>query len=302
MDFKELRSAVMGAYRRRQYAVCFDLVDRFIDGAGGHELASALSLKASLILKTDHRRAAEGVTLVDEALMYAGQDPHITMNCLTNALGLCCLMGDVTRVEQYQIIWNNLLLEHANDPDVQAGQFRMHWNMGLIAKLRGEHATAYWRFVQAVQCLKTYGSEEGSNQTRLLFCLLILVADMCLHMHRWPEAEESLAEAKALVHSTIDRIEYAIARAKWLRYARRYAEADMCLHSLPSTATPDWTAETRAQYHLEAALLAAEQGDIRSHHHHLSVAQQEAEGSSLEYILSDIQRAQRMPVSLGVVD
>jgi hypothetical protein len=50
MDYKELHSAFMDAYRRRQYAECFRMVDHFIDGATGKDLADALVLKASLIL------------------------------------------------------------------------------------------------------------------------------------------------------------------------------------------------------------------------------------------------------------
>jgi hypothetical protein len=293
MDYREMEGAATDAYRRRNYALCFSLLDELIETADARRRARALSLKAGFIAQVDRRRAPEGLILVEEALQLVDDHPGEILYSLVTGLALCYGMGDIGRAGVYEQAGHRLLHEHGADPDVRAGQFRLHLNLGLLASFRGEHATAYWHFVQGSNSLLSAGPEDGSDGSVWRLWLYLHTATTCLAMGRLPEAEEALQQVEKLAATGAQRVRWALAQVELLRRHGRADEASTMLTQLQQPPEEAWNAETRTRFLIARALVAQDLADIRGFHRHLFGAYKYANDHSLDFLLSEIQRIQR---------
>jgi tetratricopeptide (TPR) repeat protein len=298
MDIEQLHSAVQDAFGRRDYASCFVLVDEYLETASGEDRGKALNLKASII-RCEPRRIPEGLTLAEEAFDLLRHDPEQSLRCLATALSLCLTMGDVDKASRYEGLAHQLLQRHSNHPGVKNMQFRVQINLGGLATQRGQHPTAYWHFVQSVASLEDADIPYEEARSFLLHTYL-RIADTCSLMNRWPEAAEALEKARPLIVSRSDQGRWTVHRARLLRSQRRYQEAHLALESIAGDAAA-WHPYDLSRFHLERALVFQDLGDMRHFHSHLGIALQIAEESSQEFLLCEIQRAQRSPIIMEVV-
>lgn len=296
MRFHELLDTLRVAYRQRDFARCDSLLDEFIEKAQGDELAEALGRKADIIVESNSRRGAEGLVLVDEALTHAG-DPQLAIRLLTAGLALCYVMGDCEKAMRFETLSHHLLQQLPDDSPARSSQFRLHGNLGLIAALRGEHATSYWHFLQAVFGLNTYGSDDDSDIRCWLFWAYRRVAETCITMNRQPEAEEALAKAQACILSDTMLAGWKLTQVHLVSQSGRPEEATALLENI--TPNDSWTPDLHVEYHLLAGLVAQSSGDLRGFHTHVSRAHDKAVEQRLDYWLCKIQRVQRTPVGLG---
>lgn len=299
MNYRQLESEVISAYRQRDKTVCFSLLDSFITSATGKDLGLALCLRAEMIMFLEKKRAAEGILLVDEALSHLDEHPAERMMVIISALGLCWTMGDVERARNYELLGHQILRDFASDPGILAKQFRLHLNLGLLAKLRGELAAAYWHFMQGVGCISSRGADDGRDQC-WLFNLYEQMIAVCLSMNRIPEAQDYVDRAKECITSPVDSVRWNLALAQVLRHTGRVMEAQDVLATLPPESADGWTPTSIALSHLVRALLYQDEGNIRGFHHHLFLAQKEAVSHHLDYLVCEIQRVQRAPLTQGV--
>lgn len=293
MTIEELHSAVLDALERRDTTTGLQLLEPFLETATGVDRGRALSLKANVIF-CEPRRAPEGLALIDEALPLLSADPDQYFSALVTAIGLCLNMGDVDKGCQYEATSLALLQTFGHERTVQGNRFRLYINLGLLANLRRQYPTGYWHLVQASSCVSDADLPEGAiNQWRVL--ILLYIADTCILMGRWPEAVEALEKSRPLITNEREQVRWTVRRSQTLRYLKRYREA---LAELESLRSPDseWPPTDRARYHLERGLLAQDMGDLRSFHSHMATAHQEAESHGLEFLLCEIQRAQREPI------
>lgn len=298
MTIEELHSAVLEAFERRDTTTCLQLLESFLETAAGEDRGRALGLKANVIL-CEPRRAPEGLALVDEALSLLTGNPDRRFRTLITALGLCGTMGDVDKASRYEAAALQMLQDFAHERSVKENQFRLYINLGLLANLRLQYPTGYWHLVQAsAYVMHADLPEESINQWRVF--ILLHIADTCILMGRGPEAAEALDKARPLIANEREQVRWTIRRSRTLRYLKRSPEALAALESLRS---PDsaWLPDDRARYHLERGLVAQDLGDLRGFHSHLAMAHQEAETHSLEFLLCEIQRAQREPIIAGVI-
>ncbi|HLN61707.1 MAG TPA: hypothetical protein VK464_09160 [Symbiobacteriaceae bacterium] len=293
MSVAQLRNAVSEAFDRRDYATCVRLLDDFLASAAGAERAHALRIKSS-VLACDPRRAPEGLALVDEALGLVDGNPDLTAGCLTNALVLCWTMGDVHKAGQYEAQVHHLLQNHPENAGVKAQQLRIYGNLGLLANLRGQHAAAYWHFVRAIACAQSSG-QTATEMRPFLFALYLYLAETCILMGRGPEATEALEKARPLADTEGDLLRWTIQQAYLLRHRHNYQEALALLDGV-SFSEPALLPEDQTRFHLIRGLVAQDRGDLRSFHHHLSIAQRLAVEHALEFLLCEVQRAQRAPL------
>lgn len=300
MNYKQLESEVISAYRQQDYSLCFSLLDDFIEQAEALDLGEALCLKASVIVIADPRRAPEGLSLTEEALLYMSGNPDKEMSLLVTALGLCFKLGDVEKAKRYELLAHRLLQQYPGNPTVVKREFRLHSNLGLIARLRGEHASAYWHCVQGVNCLLAHGSDDESDVRCWLLNLYINMIDACLDMRRLPEAEDCLLKAKDCVLNGRDLVRWTIAKVRVLQCTDRSLEAGGLLDTLPPLNSTAWSPTLVVQYHLLRALIAQDRGELRRFHHHVVIAQRLAVEHSLDYLVCEVQRVQRMPLTREV--
>lgn len=293
MDYRDLEGAVIDAYRREDYALCFSLLDQFSETSDAQDRASAISLKASLISRVDHRRAAEGLTLIEESLPLLQDDPQATLRTLVTALWLCYAIGDIARATTYETLGHHLLRKHGHAPHVRRSQHRLHLNLGMLASVRGEHATAYWHFVQGTTSVLTAGPDDGSDGKAWLFSLYLRTARTCLLMGRLPEAEEALQQAERCAVTAPERLRWLVERAELLRQRGRPDEAAAGLAAIEYPPPEAVDAETRTRCLIVRALVAKDSDDLRGFHRHLAGAREEAAANSLDFLLSDIQRIAR---------
>lgn len=296
MTFQELQHALRAAYRQRDFAQCDSLLDEFIASAEGDELAEALGSKADIIASANIRRGAEGIALVHEGLVHA-RDPQLNIRLLTAGLNLCYLTGDVDKAMRFETLSHHLLQQLPDDSPARASQFRLHTNLGLIATLRGEYAAAYWHFLQSVVGLNTYGGDDDSDVRCWLFWAHRRVAEICITMHRQPEAEEALIKAQACITTPHMQTNWELTRIHLLIESDRPAEAELLLAQIsPDTS---WTADMVVEYHFLRGLAAHSCGDLRTFHAHVSMAHHRAVEHRLDNWLCKIQRVQRTPIRLG---
>lgn len=293
MDYREMQGAVMDAYRRHDYDRCFSILDEFIEAAGGEELGKALSLKASAIHQIDKRRSPEALVLAEEALHLLREDHGELLRTVVSALGVCYIMGDVERAATYAFLGYRLLQDHGDDPGVRASQFRLYLNLGLISKLRGDYPTAYWHFVQGTHSLLSGGSDDDSDIRNWLFWLNLHTSNACLYMGREPEAREALDRANEYAATEEQRLRVTIAQAELLQHWGRAREAADLMDSLDVDSAAAWSPGARCKYFLVRALAAQYLNDLRGFHQFLSSAHNVALQHSLDFLLCDIQRAQR---------
>jgi tetratricopeptide (TPR) repeat protein len=300
-NYEELLHVVQIALQQRDYDACLSLLDSFLEEAEGADRVRALLAKSNVIYCVQPAWAAQGLALVDEALEQAQGNSQLVMWALGDALALCFVLGDVDKARRYEVSSHRLLQEHGSDSVIKVGRYRLHINMGLIAALRGEHPTAYWQFVQALSSLPQSDSEDQSVYARWAILINLYIANTCLEMGRIPESWEALDKAKALLSTENEKVQWTVLSAKILRQTGRPPEAQVALKSLPPDRTQFWNADNQARYHLVQALVAQDLGDLRQFHRHLALAHDIAVDNSLEYLLCEIQRTQRAPISLGVV-
>lgn len=301
MNYTELRSAVIDAHRQRDYARCFSLLDSFIEESRGTDRGKALCFKASVILWIDPRRAPEGLFLVDEAMAYCEDDPAEEMRNVNNALGLCYTLGDVHKANKYEAVGTRLLQEHGMNPAVSAYRYKVHGNLGLLAGLRGEYASAFWHFMHALNQLRAEGLHNEPDLKCIYLYLSLDMVDVALHLGRVPEAEEALASSRPCASTEEEIVWWTAQRAKVWRYIGQIAEAEAALDGLDPEAIIRAAPAGQVRYHVIRALLFQDQGDWPHYHRHLALAQEIAVGNSLEYALSEIQRIQRTPLKMGVI-
>lgn len=301
MTYLELRSAVINAYRQRDYALCFALLDNFIEGSNGTDRGKALCFKASVIMWHDRRRAPEGLFLVDEALDYCEDDPAEIMRNVINALGLCYTLGDVHKARKYEAVGTRLLQEHGSHPDVHLDKHKLHGNLGLLAGLRGEYASAFWHFMHALDQLKALGVQDDPELQCTFLSLSLDMVDAALHLGRVPEAEEALASAKPFLTTDDRKVWWTAIRAKVLRSVGRIGEAADAVGKLDPDTIWRCSPAEQVHYYVMRGLIAQDEGDWPSYHRNLATAHSIAVENSLEYILCEIQRIQRTPLKMGVM-
>jgi tetratricopeptide (TPR) repeat protein len=297
MDYRELQGDVMAAYGQHDYDGCFSILDSFMASATGEDLGRALSLKAEVISGIDCRRNAEALALVDESLCHVHKHPAATLSSFVLALYLCNVTGDVARAGSYEVRGHRLLQEHGADPGVTAIRFRFYANLGSLARTRGDYATAYWNFMQAIKCLDAASAAGGSNLKTSLYWLYLQTGNACLNMGRVPEAAEALDKAEELAVSEQLRIRLAVARGQFLRASGHPHQAARLLEQLCTRQPDTWPPETLTLYYLAKAQTAQDLSDLRGFHYGLAAAQRVALEHSLDYLLCEIQRVQRAPVS-----
>ncbi|HYG57885.1 MAG TPA: hypothetical protein VD902_07445 [Symbiobacteriaceae bacterium] len=301
MSFDELLSAVVSAFRGRDYARCFDLLDEFIESVAGPDFCQALVLKADLIMRTDATRIPEGLLLVEEALEHVQDDPISTLTAAVAALGLCFHLGDVERARRYELIGQRVLQQHPDDPGIQAKEFRLQINLGLVANRRGEFAAAYWHFSRALWAITTRGVDDESDVRCFLLNIYEELISVCLRMNRVPEAGEFLTKAKDCILSELDRVRWILARARFLRVKKQPQEAADLLAEFSQDTIQQWTPLLRARFHMVQAQIYQDLGQIRRFHRHLELAQREALTHGFDDLVCEIQRVQRTPISLEVM-
>jgi hypothetical protein len=299
MSFRALMPAVHDAFQKRDYKHCLDLLDGFLNTATGEERIEALLAKSNIIYCVHPAQAVEGLALVNEARELA-RTPSTTLWCLSDALSLCHVMGDVDRARQYEVAAHRLLQEHGSDPVVSVHRFGLYINMGLIAMLRGEYPTAYWQFIQAQASLQQHPVQDLTIQRKSLLIVNLHIATVCLYMSRIPEAWEAMEKAEGMIASENEKVQWSVLRAKILRQTGRLQEATAALDCLSTDREALWNPTNRVNYRLVQALISHDSGNLKAFHHHLSMAQTIAVDHSLEFLLCEVQRVQRTPITLEV--
>ncbi|HYF91754.1 MAG TPA: hypothetical protein VD969_05880 [Symbiobacteriaceae bacterium] len=294
MDFTELLQAVSRAFQQRDYAQFKALTDQFMSGAQGDDYCMALCLQVDWFMLNDLRHAAQGFVLVNEALQQASS-PATRLNVLTSALGLCYMCSDVERARPYEEDACRLLWEHAGDPAVRARRHRLQLNLGQITSLRGDHATAYWHFAQAVNSLAGPDVSEAERQ-RVESPIQVSVAIACLRVRRYYEAQEALDMAEQSATKELHRLVAGVWRMELLRQLGRLGEAQQIVTAIEAGVRDCDDPGLRGRYYLHAALAAQDSGELPRFHQLLAVAHSEAMENHHDYLLSEIQRYQRSPL------
>ena len=294
MNFAELRQAVSGAFRQRDYAQFKALTDEFLAAAQGDEYCRALCLKADWCLMVDIEHAAQGFVFIGEALLLA-RSPGARLSALTGALALCYHCSDLERARPYEEESCRLLLEHGTLPDVRARRHRLQLNLGQMAYLRGDYATAYWHFAQAAESLSSPAVPEAERRG-LESPIQSNIATACLRVRRYYEAQEALDLAEQRASTEIQRQRALVWRCELLRQLGQIEEAQQILKQLALTVPSCVSPDVRSRYYWFAALVAQDAGDLSGFHQFLVMARDEAAEHRLDYLLSEIQRFQRSPL------
>lgn len=299
MSYWAMQEAVLTAYRQRDFAQCFALLDQFLDCAAGIDKGRALSFKAGIIAQVAPQRCAEGLTLLEEALRLATSEPELIVDILVNALLLCYKMGDVERASSYAAEALRLLQQYQHLEYVSRHQYRLHLNMGLIATLRDDSPTALWHFMHGATSLLASGLNEDNRG--LLFLLYVHAAETCLNMGRVPEAEEFMDKARPHAGLDTHRVRWEIFSAEIFLAKGMYQEAVKRLDEAEAANKAGWIPVNVVRCHLTRARIAQHTADFRGFNRFIALAQAEAIEHSIDYLLSQIQRLQRKPFNtLGV--
>lgn len=297
MNFEQLQVAVKDAHRRDDQNQVLALMDQFLATAQGHERGHALCLKASYLSYKDHRRCAESLGLVEEALALSEGDPLLQMKCVVDGLHVCYNSNDPYRAKRYDLLGHTLVREYSADPFVRNMASRMYSNLALIAGMRHELTHAYWLLIQAEQMLLSLPNDDRELKTMRLL-LYLRIADVCIELGRSPEAEDALVKAKVEISSEGDEIQWLNFSALYLRSIHDYDGAAEVLDGVPEQKLADRNPSIQVQFHLTSALVAQARGEIREFHDHLVKAQNTAVTHAVDFMLCRIQRVMRTPIRL----
>ncbi|HWI52277.1 MAG TPA: hypothetical protein VNT01_09090 [Symbiobacteriaceae bacterium] len=295
MDFLQLRQAVSEAFWQKDYSKFNALMESFLTEACGEDYGRALCLKASWFLMADVKNAAQGFVLVDEAIPLVRKNPAALMEALTIALGLCHRLSDTERARVYEDGACRLLLECTASPEVRARRHRLQLNLGQVAYLRGDFATAYWHFVQAANSL-TDSTVSVSEQRWFGAVIQVHIAMSCLRVRRFWEAQEALDTAEQSSIALEQKLRVAVWRAELLRQLGQGDEAARILSPLLAEVLSCDSTDVRGRFYWVSALVAQDVGDLQKFHHFLHAARTEAVEHEHDYLLGEIQRFQRSPI------
>lgn len=295
MEFTQFMQAVSEAFWHKDQARFKALIEPFLETARGEERGKALSVHASWILGVEPQNAAQGFVLIDDALPLVRQDPATLLNTLITALGLCYITCDVERARTYEDEACRLLLEQATVPEVRPYRHRLQLNLGQIAYQRGDFASAYWHFVQAINGLESPATPE-SERRGFLSLIQVHVAMACLRVRRFYEAQEALDIAEESALTEVQKLRTRIWRAELLRQLGQHREATELLGSIKETVDQCSNSEMRGRYFFVAALVAQDSGEVSRFHQYLSHARHEAAEHHHDMLLGEIQRFQRSPL------
>lgn len=296
MDFEQLRQAVREPLRQKDYAGFRAVLDEFLKAAKNEDYGRGLNLHAEWFLLVDVKHVVQGFLLVDEALPFLAKTPGAKQSALTTALGLCYTCNDVERARAYEEEACRLLLEHATDPSVRNMRHRLQHNLGLVAYCRADYATAYWYFAQAANSLSSAEVPEAERRS-VETSSQIGIAMACLRVRRFYEAQEALDLAEQVANTEFNRFRIAVWRSELLRQLGQIEEAVALLSSLSGSIEVSNSPDLRGRYFWISALLAQDAGDLPRFHHYLNRALAEAAEHRYDYLLSEIQRFQRSPLS-----
>ncbi|HWH68792.1 MAG TPA: hypothetical protein VNT26_05370 [Candidatus Sulfotelmatobacter sp.] len=289
-----MRQAVSGAFRQKDHTQFKALMDDFLATARGEDYCRALCLQADWLLYTDLRHAVQGFLLVDEALEHA-KNPATKQGILTTGLGLCCVLNDLKRAERYEEEACRLLFEHATDPEVRANRHRLQLNLGQVAYLRGDDATAYWHLAQAAESLNDPAVPEAERKG-FASPIQFNIATACLRVRRYYEAQEALDLALQTAINDAQRLRAKVWYAELLRQLGRIEEVQHALKSMENDVATCSNPDVRSRYNLCAALTAQDLGDLPRFHELFAKARDEASEHQLDFLLCEIQRIQRSPI------
>lgn len=299
MDYREMHEAAIAAYRRRDYAHCFFLIDQYLNCVEGVDKGRALSLKAGVIGMIAIERSAEGLSMLEEALPLVRGEVQLEIDILVNALLLCYKTGDIERASAYEAHALRLLQQHQHLEHVSKHQYGLHLNMGLIAALREDNPTALWHFMHGATSLLASGLDNDNRG--LLFLLYAHAAETCLNMGRVPEAEEFVEKARS--HAVLDAhcVRWEISMAEVLLARGLCQEARAVLDRAEGANPNGWIPVNKVRCYLTRARIARHTADFRGFNRLIALAQAEAIEHSVDYLLCQIQRLQRKPFSnMGV--
>jgi tetratricopeptide (TPR) repeat protein len=297
LDYQQLRDEVLTAFRQGNLQQGYSLLDEGLATAQGECQGKILVLRASMISSFDLKLTAEGLALIDEALPLVHRNLSEMAMALKVALALTYLSGDMDRALPYEEAACRLLLEHGSCPEVRAERYGLQLNMGLIASLRGDHATSYWYLVQAANSLSVPEVSDDRRQ-RFEFQIQTQIAVACLRVRRYFEAQEALDQADACGRNHPQRLRAPIYRSELLRQLGQPAEAKAMLVAIRDEVGTLGNADIQAWYYWVSALVAQDLNELAEYHRNLAIAQQLAAEHHFDYLLGEIQRFNRRVYSL----
>jgi hypothetical protein len=148
----------------------------------------------------------------------------------------------------------------------------------MLAAVRGEHAAAYWHFLQGTSSLLSAGPDDGSDAKRWLFTLYLHTARTCLLMGRLPEADEALQKVEQCAVTAPERLLGLVERAELLRQRGRPDEASAALAAIEYPPQEALNAKTRTRSLIIRALVAKDSDELGAFHRDLGDPQAEADG------------------------
>lgn len=295
MDYDQLRNMVWPYFTAGDFARGYSVLDDLLATDSGPALGQAMVLKASVIATFDLKRIPEGLALIDEALPLIKRHPGIYARALKIGLALAYFAGDTERAQPYEEAACGYLLEHGTDPEVRAERFGVQLNLGLVASLRGDHATAYWYLVQASNSLS---APEVTEERRMWseFSIQTSIALSCLRVRRYYEAQEALDLADACGQSHPQRLRAPVYRSELLRQLGQAEDARELLNKIRAEVEVLDNPDIQAWYYWISALVAQDLGNLPEYHKNLAIAQETAATHHFDYLLGQIQRATRSSI------
>ena len=289
MDFVQLRPAVSKALWQKDQTQFMALIHEALATASGAEYGRILTLQANWFLYAETQNAAQGLVLVQEALPLVRKNPNALLDALVMALALCFCMGDPERAREFEDEACSLLLQQGLSDEVRSLRHRLYVNLGHVATLRSDYATAYWYFVQAANNLADPAVKESERRS-FASAVQLDIATACLRVRRYYEALEALDLAEQATQRQLVHFHVATWRAELLRQLGRLDEAFELLAKEAATAEACESPRIQARYYWVAALVAHDLGDVPGFHLLFAKAQEIAATQRLDFLLSEIQR------------
>jgi hypothetical protein len=292
VDYQQLRNEVLSAFRGGDFPSGYSLLDQHVSTTHGDHLGQVLILKASMIASFDFKRIPEGLVLIDEALPLVRHDQGATARALKTAMAMVYLSGDAERAGPYEESACRLLLEYGSQPEVRTERFGLQLNLGLVASVRGDHATAYWYLVQAANSISAPEVSEERRKT-FEFHIQTNIALSCLRVRRYYEAQEALDQAEACGHEHPQRLRVPVYRSELFRKLGQPEAAKALLATVRDQIEPSDNPDIQAWYYWIAALVAQDLSDLADYHRNLAKAQAIAANHHFDYLLGEMQRLNR---------